>query len=130
MMLTYPSTFGVFEEQVGDVCDLIHENGGQVYLDGANMNAQVRKETAVKLQVSDDCAWKVKYDLSKLKANRIKVYRCVLSCCKRINFGLCNMQMMVFIPVLPPPIPDRLTDPALLSSKVLLLVESSHVTHK
>uniref|UniRef100_A0A671UIX8 glycine dehydrogenase (aminomethyl-transferring) n=1 Tax=Sparus aurata TaxID=8175 RepID=A0A671UIX8_SPAAU len=41
MMLTYPSTFGVFEEQVGDVCDLIHENGGQVYLDGANMNAQV-----------------------------------------------------------------------------------------
>uniref|UniRef100_A0A671UHZ3 Glycine dehydrogenase (decarboxylating) n=1 Tax=Sparus aurata TaxID=8175 RepID=A0A671UHZ3_SPAAU len=41
MMLTYPSTFGVFEEQVGDVCDLIHENGGQVYLDGANMNAQM-----------------------------------------------------------------------------------------
>lgn len=43
MMLTYPSTFGVFEEQVREVCDLIHENGGQVYLDGANMNAQVRE---------------------------------------------------------------------------------------
>lgn len=42
MMLTYPSTFGVFEEHVREVCDLIHENGGQVYLDGANMNAQVR----------------------------------------------------------------------------------------
>uniref|UniRef100_A0A3B4F4D8 glycine dehydrogenase (aminomethyl-transferring) n=1 Tax=Pundamilia nyererei TaxID=303518 RepID=A0A3B4F4D8_9CICH len=40
MMITYPSTFGVFEEHVGDVCDLIHKNGGQVYLDGANMNAQ------------------------------------------------------------------------------------------
>lgn len=41
MMLTYPSTFGVFEEHVREVCDLIHNNGGQVYLDGANMNAQV-----------------------------------------------------------------------------------------
>uniref|UniRef100_A0AAX7TNB0 glycine dehydrogenase (aminomethyl-transferring) n=1 Tax=Astatotilapia calliptera TaxID=8154 RepID=A0AAX7TNB0_ASTCA len=41
MMITYPSTFGVFEEHVGDVCDLIHKNGGQVYLDGANMNAQM-----------------------------------------------------------------------------------------
>uniref|UniRef100_A0A7N6F8E4 Glycine cleavage system P protein n=1 Tax=Anabas testudineus TaxID=64144 RepID=A0A7N6F8E4_ANATE len=41
MMITYPSTFGVFEEHIGDICDVIHENGGQVYLDGANMNAQV-----------------------------------------------------------------------------------------
>ncbi|XP_012691371.2 glycine dehydrogenase (decarboxylating), mitochondrial [Clupea harengus] len=41
MMITYPSTNGVFEENVREVCDLIHENGGQVYLDGANMNAQV-----------------------------------------------------------------------------------------
>uniref|UniRef100_A0AAQ5Y753 Glycine cleavage system P protein n=1 Tax=Amphiprion ocellaris TaxID=80972 RepID=A0AAQ5Y753_AMPOC len=41
MMITYPSTFGVFEERIRDVCDLIHSNGGQVYLDGANMNAQV-----------------------------------------------------------------------------------------
>ncbi|KAI3372626.1 hypothetical protein L3Q82_023106 [Scortum barcoo] len=41
MMITYPSTFGVFEEHIRDVCDLIHSNGGQVYLDGANMNAQV-----------------------------------------------------------------------------------------
>lgn len=47
MMITYPSTFGVFEEQIRDVCDLIHQNGGQVYLDGANMNAQVREEPAV-----------------------------------------------------------------------------------
>ena len=42
MMITYPSTFGVFEENISDVCDLIHQHGGQVYLDGANMNAQVR----------------------------------------------------------------------------------------
>uniref|UniRef100_A0A673WX61 Glycine cleavage system P protein n=1 Tax=Salmo trutta TaxID=8032 RepID=A0A673WX61_SALTR len=41
MMITYPSTFGVFEESIDDVCNLIHQNGGQVYLDGANMNAQV-----------------------------------------------------------------------------------------
>uniref|UniRef100_A0A8C6XYC7 glycine dehydrogenase (aminomethyl-transferring) n=1 Tax=Naja naja TaxID=35670 RepID=A0A8C6XYC7_NAJNA len=42
IMITYPSTNGVFEEQISDVCDLIHKHGGQVYLDGANMNAQVR----------------------------------------------------------------------------------------
>ncbi|KAF5279233.1 hypothetical protein FQR65_LT03481 [Abscondita terminalis] len=41
LMITYPSTNGVFEETVADVCDIIHKNGGQVYLDGANMNAQV-----------------------------------------------------------------------------------------
>lgn len=41
LMITYPSTFGVFEESIKQVCDMIHENGGQVYLDGANMNAQV-----------------------------------------------------------------------------------------
>eukprot|EP01104_Vermistella_antarctica_P007850 TRINITY_DN1945_c0_g1_i3.p1 TRINITY_DN1945_c0_g1~~TRINITY_DN1945_c0_g1_i3.p1 ORF type:complete len:1052 (-),score=195.33 TRINITY_DN1945_c0_g1_i3:1700-4855(-) len=41
LMITYPSTYGVFEENIVDVCDLIHENGGQVYMDGANMNAQV-----------------------------------------------------------------------------------------
>lgn len=43
IMITYPSTNGVFEENVREVCELIHQNGGQVYLDGANMNAQVRK---------------------------------------------------------------------------------------
>jgi len=40
-MLTYPSTHGVFEHQVIEMCKVIHENGGQVYMDGANMNAQV-----------------------------------------------------------------------------------------
>lgn len=40
MMMTYPSTHGVFEENVREVCQLIHDNGGQVYMDGANMNAQ------------------------------------------------------------------------------------------
>lgn len=41
LMLTYPSTNGIFEEGVAEVCELIHKHGGQVYLDGANMNAQV-----------------------------------------------------------------------------------------
>ena len=41
LMVTYPSTYGVFDSNIKDVCDLIHENGGQVYMDGANMNAQV-----------------------------------------------------------------------------------------
>ncbi|OAN11378.1 glycine dehydrogenase (aminomethyl-transferring) [Photobacterium jeanii] len=41
IMITYPSTHGVYEEAVREVCDLVHEAGGQVYLDGANMNAQV-----------------------------------------------------------------------------------------
>ena len=41
VMITYPSTHGVYEEGVREVCDIIHEFGGQVYLDGANMNAQV-----------------------------------------------------------------------------------------
>jgi glycine dehydrogenase len=41
LMVTYPSTHGVFEEAITDVCRIVHENGGQVYLDGANMNAMV-----------------------------------------------------------------------------------------
>ena len=41
LMITYPSTHGVFEETIRDIADIIHANGGQVYMDGANMNAQV-----------------------------------------------------------------------------------------
>jgi glycine dehydrogenase len=41
LMITYPSTHGVFEEDVKRICEITHENGGQVYMDGANMNAQV-----------------------------------------------------------------------------------------
>ncbi|KAG0239815.1 hypothetical protein BGX31_002475 [Mortierella sp. GBA43] len=40
-MVTYPSTFGVFEDTVSEACQIIHSNGGQVYMDGANMNAQI-----------------------------------------------------------------------------------------
>ena len=40
-MITYPSTHGVYEETIRELCDIIHEHGGQVYMDGANMNAQV-----------------------------------------------------------------------------------------
>lgn len=40
-MITYPSTHGVFEETVTEVCDIVHQHGGQVYIDGANMNAMV-----------------------------------------------------------------------------------------
>jgi glycine dehydrogenase len=41
LMVTYPSTHGVFEESISEICQLVHEHGGQVYMDGANMNAQV-----------------------------------------------------------------------------------------
>jgi glycine dehydrogenase len=41
LMVTYPSTHGVFEESIKEICAIIHANGGQVYMDGANMNAQV-----------------------------------------------------------------------------------------
>jgi glycine dehydrogenase len=41
LMVTYPSTHGVFEEDIREICAIVHEHGGQVYMDGANMNAQV-----------------------------------------------------------------------------------------
>jgi glycine dehydrogenase len=41
IMITYPSTHGVFEEEVREICEIVHAHGGQVYLDGANLNAQV-----------------------------------------------------------------------------------------
>ena len=41
IMITYPSTHGVFEENIREICEIVHRHGGQVYLDGANMNAQV-----------------------------------------------------------------------------------------
>ena len=41
IMVTYPSTYGVFDETIVDICRIVHDNGGQVYLDGANMNAMV-----------------------------------------------------------------------------------------
>ncbi len=41
LMVTYPSTHGIYEETIQEICKIIHDNGGQVYMDGANMNAQV-----------------------------------------------------------------------------------------
>ncbi len=41
LMVTYPSTHGVFEEHIKEICDIVHQNGGLVYMDGANLNAQV-----------------------------------------------------------------------------------------
>src|SRR5438309_9834297 len=41
LMVTYPSTTGIFEESIRQVCEIVHAHGGQVYMDGANMNAQV-----------------------------------------------------------------------------------------
>lgn len=41
LMVTYPSTHGVFEETIREICEVVHQHGGQVYMDGANMNAQV-----------------------------------------------------------------------------------------
>jgi len=55
LMITYPSTHGVYEEGVDEICQVIHDNGGQVYMDGANMNAQVR--TALHCAVLGWAAW-------------------------------------------------------------------------
>jgi glycine cleavage system P protein (glycine dehydrogenase) len=41
LMVTYPSTYGIFEERIREICAVVHDHGGQVYMDGANMNAQV-----------------------------------------------------------------------------------------
>src|SRR6185436_17625271 len=41
VMITYPSTYGIFEESVKEISAIVHQHGGQVYMDGANMNAQV-----------------------------------------------------------------------------------------
>ena len=41
LMITYPSTHGVFEDTIVEICQIVHDNGGLVYMDGANMNAQV-----------------------------------------------------------------------------------------
>ena len=41
LMVTYPSTHGVFEERIKEICEIIHSGGGLVYMDGANLNAQV-----------------------------------------------------------------------------------------
>lgn len=49
LMVTYPSTHGVFEEDIIEICDFIHKCGGQVYMDGANMNAQVGLTSPAKI---------------------------------------------------------------------------------
>ena len=49
LMVTYPSTHGVFEEDIKELCDVVHQNGGLVYLDGANMNAQVGLTTPAEI---------------------------------------------------------------------------------
>ncbi len=49
LMVTYPSTHGVFEESIIEICEIIHKNGGQVYMDGANMNAQVGLTSPAKI---------------------------------------------------------------------------------
>ena len=59
-MITYPSTHGVYEEGVDEICKIIHEHGGQVYMDGANMNAQVRY---MEDSLDRPCPWHVSVDL-------------------------------------------------------------------
>ncbi len=49
LMVTYPSTHGVFEDAIRDICDVVHRYGGQVYMDGANMNAQVGLTSAAEI---------------------------------------------------------------------------------
>ena len=57
LMITYPSTHGVYEDGVDEICRVIHENGGQVYMDGANMNAQVRAVAAGATGCSPTVCW-------------------------------------------------------------------------
>jgi glycine dehydrogenase len=57
-MVTYPSTHGVFEEGIVEICEIVHEHGGQVYMDGANMNAQVglcRPATSAPTSATSTC---------------------------------------------------------------------------
>ena len=54
LLVTYPSTHGVFENRITEICDIIHENGGQVYMDGANLNAQVGLTNPLKIK-ADVC---------------------------------------------------------------------------
>lgn len=49
LMVTYPSTHGVFEESIKEICEIVHANGGQVYMDGANLNAQVGLTSPAKI---------------------------------------------------------------------------------
>jgi glycine dehydrogenase len=49
LMITYPSTHGVYEDDVKEICDIIHSHGGQVYMDGANFNAQMGLTSAAKI---------------------------------------------------------------------------------
>ena len=51
IMLTYPSTHGVFESDIEEACEIVHKNGGQVYIDGANLNAIVGYVNLVSLGV-------------------------------------------------------------------------------
>lgn len=46
-MITYPSTYGLFDNDIQELCQTIHDAGGQVYMDGANMNAQVFQHTPI-----------------------------------------------------------------------------------
>ena len=55
LMVTYPSTYGVFEETIREVCAIVHEHGGQVYMDGANMNAQVDLTRPGDIENADVC---------------------------------------------------------------------------
>ena len=58
LMVTYPSTHGVFEETITDICAIVHANGGQVYMDGANMNALVgvaRRPTLARTSATSTC---------------------------------------------------------------------------
>jgi glycine dehydrogenase len=51
LMVTYPSTHGVFEESIIEICEIVHNHGGQVYMDGANMNAQVGLTSPAKIGI-------------------------------------------------------------------------------
>lgn len=78
-MVTYPSTHGVYEEGIDEICKVIHENGGQVYMDGANMNAQV-------------CLW---HEFSLWLSTRVTAAAAMLLGCCAAHTGTCPFLKML-----------------------------------
>jgi len=65
IMITYPSTHGVFEKDVKKICDVVHKYGGQVYMDGANMNAQPSQNIHLRSQEINNVDKKYPRNLKK-----------------------------------------------------------------
>lgn len=82
IQVTYPSTHGVYEEGIDEICKIIHDNGGQVYMDGANMNAQVKS------RISSHVILAFLYTISSLSFKCVQVTDIPISHAQLIQFSL------------------------------------------